>query len=303
MILVAGGQLDPNIGALLRRIVQRNAPFRDILVGPDLRPRLRIELDGELRLNDEIIRPTSCFVRHDVFLPQKTKLQEDQRAALNWYQAVRGWASSQPDVRLLNRRGRGADPNKYDNLVRAVRLGLPVPPTVVVTDPRPDPALPQIRKPVAGGELTEALDGAGPFPAYPVFVQPKLNRPEMRIYRVADTLFGFALESPDLDYRQAQRVRLSLCEVPALLSDRLVALCEELGLDFAAADFMRDDEGEWRFLEVNSQPMFAAFDQVASGRLCDAMVSWLISGTARAPGPAPTPGDTEASARLASPIA
>ena len=48
-------------------------------------------------------------------------------------------------------------------------------------------------------------------------------------------------------------------------------------LDEAAADFMRDDAtGEWCFLEVNSQPMFAAFDDVCDGRLCDAMIDHLL---------------------------
>lgn len=275
MILVAGGQLDPNIGALLRCILRRGAAFRDLLVGPELRPRLRIDLEGGLCLNGEEIRPAACFVRHDVFLAQGSQRPEHQRAALNWYQAIRGWASSQDQVRLLNRRSRGADPNKYDNLVRAARLGLRVPPTEIRTDPMPSPRGALIRKPVAGGELTEPVDGVMPGPGYPVFVQPRLHRPEMRVYRIGDELLAFAIDSPDLDYRRAQRVHLNSCSSPPDVSDRLVALCEELGLDFAAADFMRADDGEWCFLEVNSQPMFAAFDEVVDGRLCDAMVSWL----------------------------
>jgi hypothetical protein len=38
---------------------------------------------------------------------------------------------------------------------------------------------------------------------------------------------------------------------------------------------MRTADGEWTFLEVNSQPMFAAFDKAADGRLCDAILDWL----------------------------
>lgn len=276
MILVAGGQLDPNIGALLRCVLRRGAPFRDLLVGPDLRPRLRIDLDGGLQLNGEAIEPGACFVRHDVFLPQRTGRVEDQRAALNWYQAVRGWAASQPSVRLLNRRSRGADPNKYDNLIRAMRLGLAVPSTLIATDPDLDGSTPSIRKPVAGGELTEIADPLQANLPYPFFIQPQLQRPELRVYRVGDEMFGFTLESPDLDYRARQKVELSVYEPPAAISSRLYALCEDLGLDFAAADFMRDDDGDWSFLEVNAQPMFAAFDRAASGRLCDAIVSWLL---------------------------
>jgi hypothetical protein len=39
---------------------------------------------------------------------------------------------------------------------------------------------------------------------------------------------------------------------------------------------MRDPKtGEFVFLEVNSQPMFAAFDRVSGGKLCDAIIDHL----------------------------
>jgi glutathione synthase/RimK-type ligase-like ATP-grasp enzyme len=87
---------------------------------------------------------------------------------------------------------------------------------------------------------------------------------------------GFSLTSPDLDYRTHQRSRLKPARVPAALGQKFYALCEDIGLDFAAGDFMRDPAGHGhRFLEVNSQPMFAAFDQVSGGKLCDAIIDHL----------------------------
>jgi hypothetical protein len=38
---------------------------------------------------------------------------------------------------------------------------------------------------------------------------------------------------------------------------------------------MLDRDREYRFLEVNTQPMFAAFDKAADGRLCDAIIDHL----------------------------
>ena len=47
-------------------------------------------------------------------------------------------------------------------------------------------------------------------------------------------------------------------------------------MDFGAADFKTDPEtGELCFLEVNTSPMFAAFDQVAGGKLAEAILETL----------------------------
>jgi hypothetical protein len=51
---------------------------------------------------------------------------------------------------------------------------------------------------------------------------------------------------------------------------------DEVGLDFGAADFKTcPDTGSYRFLEVNSAPMFAGFDRVAKGCLSAAILEWL----------------------------
>ncbi|MDO5613993.1 MAG: hypothetical protein Q4G14_12240 [Paracoccus sp. (in: a-proteobacteria)] len=135
-----------------------------------------------------------------------------------------------------------------------------------------------IQKPVAGGEYTALIADLPQGAHYPRFVQRRLNRPELRVYRIGDAVMGFWLNSPDLDYRRAQTAELTVAEVPCDLADGLVALCDRLELDFAAADFMADDAGELLFLEVNSQPMFAAFDRVAQGLLCDAIIDHLQAG-------------------------
>ena len=70
-----------------------------------------------------------------------------------------------------------------------------------------------IEKPAAGGEhttrladLRRKLKGADPMARYPRFVQRKLMRPEMRVYRIGDAFISFHLTSPDLDYRERNRV-------------------------------------------------------------------------------------------------
>lgn len=160
MLLVAGGQLDPNIGALLRRVLQRNIPFRDLLVGPEHVPRVTVDLtSGVLTMNGEEIAPDGCFIRHDVFLHQKTGSSTDHVAALNWFYALRGWGMGRPEIRLFNRHSYLSENNKIENLRIAESLGFKVPRTIVTNDFAVAPPNPEmwIQKPVAGGAYTTSL--------------------------------------------------------------------------------------------------------------------------------------------------
>jgi hypothetical protein len=285
MILVAGGALDFNIGRLLGRMLQRRVPFIDGLVGPKLNPTITLDLAAdELRLNGRVIRPTACFMRHDVFMQMNNVSPHAGPAALNWYHAIKGWELAHGEVRGFNRSSRG-EYAKLHNLYLAKRVGLRVPDTLVTNEFDETSRAMRgvlIEKPVAGGEhtttltqLRRRLKKAGPVARYPRFIQRKLSRPEMRVYRIGEEFLAFHLASPDLDYRERNRVKLSVVKVPRRIRNKLRALTDLLGLDFAAADFMLDRDREYRFLEVNTQPMFAAFDKVADGRLCDAIIDHL----------------------------
>ena len=104
MILVAGGQLDFNIGALLRRMLRRRVKFASALLGANLIPRLTIDLARDrLMLDGKSIRPTGCFMRHDVFLAQSLHTMEADAASLNWYVAIKGWELAHDEVRELGR--------------------------------------------------------------------------------------------------------------------------------------------------------------------------------------------------------
>ena len=51
-------------------------------------------------------------------------------------------------------------------------------------------------------------------------------------------------------------------------------------MSFCAVDFKTDPAtGELAFLEANTSPMFARFDAVSEGRLCEAMVHQLMKGS------------------------
>ncbi|MEM6603833.1 MAG: hypothetical protein AAF621_07260 [Pseudomonadota bacterium] len=58
---------------------------------------------------------------------------------------------------------------------------------------------------------------------------------------------------------------------------KLKALTDHLGLDYAAADFMTNTNGELTFLEVNSFPMFARFDMESDFAISKSIVEFLLS--------------------------
>ena len=68
-----------------------------------------------------------------------------------------------------------------------------------------------------------------------------------------------------------------LPKVPPEVS-MLRKLIAHLRVDFGAADFKTDgDTGQLVFLELNTSPMFARFDEASEGRLCSAMVRELTA--------------------------
>jgi hypothetical protein len=279
MILVCGGQNDPNLRVLIQRLKARKLPLRTLLVGPDKPPRVRFDIRNDtFELEGETLCPTAYFIRHDVFLFETADFAYAHSQAHNWYYTLRGWAESRTHAKLFNRRTSLRENNKIHNLIEAAKNGLVVPRTIATNTfeeftGRSD-AL--IQKPVAGGEYTTLLSAFTGQDGGPRFVQPRLNRPEIRIYRIGARLLAFELQSPELDYRQTRDVEIRHVAVPDAVGDKLLALCDQLELDFAAADFLVDDHGSLNFLEVNSQPMFAAFDRIADGAVSDAIIDDLL---------------------------
>ena len=178
--------------------------------------------------------------------------------------------------------------NKPAALVLAREAGLRIPPTWITNEAgefRRRAMESMIAKPVIGGDycysLAEALAKTGlrdGLAAMPAIVQKRLVPPEVRIYVIGQSAFAFEVRSSSLDYRVNQDAELILLpEVPQEHS-LLRKLMSRLGLDFGAADFKTDpDTGQLVFLELNTSPMFARFDQVSGGQLCAAIIHELTA--------------------------
>ena len=111
----------------------------------------------------------------------------------------------------------------------------------------------------------------------PGFLQPRLVAPEVRIYIIGSRTFAFEMRSASLDYRMRQDVDVvPIREIPTV-EDGLRRLMTQLRMDYGAVYFKSDPQtGELVFLELNTSPMFAKFDQQSSGELCLAMVEQLM---------------------------
>jgi hypothetical protein len=279
-ILVAGGDADLNIHSLLQELDSQRVPHVRLLAGSETHPVLTWDLAADrLTIDGEAVAPCAVFLRHDVFSTASAM------RAYSWYTTVLSWAMTHADVRLLNRHHPG-HLLKPQQLLLARECGLAIPSTVITNDGSALDALldqDRIAKPVAGGEYTQPLRDAlataprrGNALAAPAIVQETLVPPELRIYRAGDRFVSFHVIASTLDYRTDAKARVELVANDRRLIAGLRKLTDALHLDFAAADFKQCPKTKrMLFLEVNSGPMFAAFDAASERAVSRAIVRAL----------------------------
>jgi hypothetical protein len=284
-ILIAGGSEDPNLQALTEAARRLRVPAINLRVRREESPAFTWDLaSNTLLIAGEPVQARGAFVRYDVFAGM-----QDPRGAVPvrsnaWFQSVIGWIYSNPAIRTFNRDMTQMATNKPAALVAARKAGLCIPKTLISNDVKvlQNSTEPRIAKPVAGGDYcyplgqalakTEIRDDKLPAPA---IVQERLNPLEIRIYVAGSKAFAFNMKSESLDYRVKQDIELSLMDQVPPEVTMLRALMSELRMDFGAADFKTNGQGQLTFMELNTSPMFARFDQVAGGRLAEAMIEEL----------------------------
>lgn len=288
-MLIVGGAADASLCRLALRAASTGVAVRTLLVHPDTTPRVRWDLDtNTLSLDGEPLVVSGVFLRNDVFYGELDARPEAGYRSEAWHDTLAAWARAHPALRLCNRGARWW--SKPETLLLARELGLLVPETVITNDLevlRTWAARGAVAKPVGGGghcHPLEALLAKTPTregaTAAPAIVQTRMTGREVRVFAVGDARFAFVLHSALLDYRLDPEVRIeALDEVPAEIAGRFDQLLAAMALDFAAADFKAGADGRLRLLEVNNQPMFAAFDEAAGGRLADALLAWLSGVT------------------------
>ena len=288
MILIAGGEADPNVEAIVQRAQARGLEIRQARTGATANPALDWDVQADvLSLDGRALSPRAIFLRGDVFHSMADPRPETGFRARAWQTALHGWALAHDSVRLLNRGYRGQT-NKPFMLSLAARCGLPIPATRITNAldvlEREGGAEDRIAKPVPGGgycqPLTEVLSTAerrGGLAAAPAIVQERLVAPEVRIFGIGDRFIPFHVRSDALDYRtRSDTIVEPAGPIDPVLLGALRRLMDALAMDFAAADFKTSPAtGELVFLEINSSPMFAAFDRAAEGAVTDAILDRL----------------------------
>ncbi|MDQ3799517.1 MAG: hypothetical protein M3384_08710 [Acidobacteriota bacterium] len=292
-LLIAGGDEDPNLKTLTAAAQRAGQTVCPLLVGLTSHPSIVWEMNSDRFLMDgRALECDAAFIRYDVF----TALKHGRRAAANfraltWHTTLNGWLAAHSGIRMFNRRNLRYTTNKPLVLHLAQSFGLKIPDTVITNDfsylAQFEKNRRLVAKPVNGGGYCRSFEEVSrqtelkneTTAAAPAIVQNRLIAPEIRIYAVGGNFFAFRIESEELDYRTAAKCRIEYIED---FSDKLTGgfakLLDALGLDFAAADFKTCAEtGELVFLEVNTSPMFAAFDSSSKGALSDSMVKFLIS--------------------------
>ncbi|KAA5547066.1 hypothetical protein FYK55_01210 [Roseiconus nitratireducens] len=283
-LLIVGGESDPNT----QRIVdQAHLRGKDYVFWDTDRPDARqIAWDFQspvIDLGGDSIRPQSVFLRYNVF-------QGDPAQNHAAFDAVESFALAWPEIRLLNRAVAGDSNNKSRNLRRAKDCGFRIPESLVLGDLSPLATVPdphqRIIKPLAGGDHTLVIGEMDRTPErlaalVPQFVQEKLAGENLRVFSIGGELFAFHLSTTAIDYRTDQNVQVFAMEVPgdvidSELTERIGQLVGTIGFDYCALDFRCQHDFETPvFLEINSFPMFVAFDDAAENRLADAMLRVL----------------------------
>jgi len=234
-----GKKEDPNIAALV--------PLFDIFI--DQESDLRWDLDSDvLFVNGEAVTFTKYFGRSNVF----GKLTDQMSAN---YFLIRNYLLAHKNIRRLNQLYERETPTKAANLALARSLGMLVPRSVIGTSIDEEDA---IVKPLTGGSYVKT----GSKAVFAAILQKKISGLNRRLFIVGKETFGFEILSSKLDYREDPDVRIGTTEFDQITVMNSKKLASEMGLTFSALDFVGDF-----FLEINSMPMFVAFDQFAGGRI------------------------------------
>ena len=241
------GQLsDPNINALM--------PYFDKFIDQNSEFHWDLQTD-KLHVNGHNIDDIEAiFMRANVFEENTHQKQAN-------YFLMRNYVSYFDTIKIFNRYCHRETPYKLYNLKLAMGIGLSVPYTEATRVGKQSGDT--ILKPITGGMHTEV----GNVAVFTTTVQQQIHGKNKRLYTIGDEQFGFEVVTDKVDYRDDTQSYVTVSDVPEDEALKVKELMKKLNLNFSAADFMVDENDKHWFLEVNTLPMFAAFDIEVNGEI------------------------------------
>ncbi|GAA3855746.1 hypothetical protein GCM10022243_21370 [Saccharothrix violaceirubra] len=247
-----------------------------------------------LELDRWLLRPLLVWRRHFELsaLPVEPGTLAAAYATDQWG-AVADWLSTRRDFTHVNG---VADLDRLTQLADAAAFGLRIPRTAVTTQPgRARPGGAQCIVKTSGKHLLEPRPGVqhGLFPrpletsrtgkapeSAPVIVQEYVpSETELRVFVVGERCLAFQVDKldPAQLWIDPEAVRVAPVDVPAALTDKLLALAAHWGLRVAAFDLLVSG-GEHVFLEVNVNCDWRWFEHRAEDdRVSTAVHDWAAA--------------------------
>jgi glutathione synthase/RimK-type ligase-like ATP-grasp enzyme len=279
-LLIVGGESDPNTQRVVDQAHLRGVDYFFWDTDNDEASQIAWDLASpQIDLGEAHLEPSAMFLRYNVF---DGDAQRNHAA----FDVTESFALFWPAIRLLNRSTAGDANNKSRNLALARACGFEIPETIVLGNLLPLANVPdpeaRIIKPLAGGDHAFLVSDVNKDPTklgamVPQFVQEKLAGENIRVFSIGGELFAFHLKTTEIDYRTDNHVTIHQIDVPGSIIDPTNQLVRQIGFDYCALDFRcRERFDQPVFLEINSFPMFVAFDDAGENRLADAIVNFLV---------------------------
>lgn len=173
-------------------------------------------------------------------------------------------------------------------LTRLGEFGLPVPKTLVTSDPeavlRFAASGPLVYKPIAGGALTRLVqeedlssERLSLIVHAPVMFQEYIKGKDIRVFVLdGEVIAAFYIEGVDIDYRAGKSTVKPFHPSEELRKLSIMA-AKAVGMTFTGIDFKEQADGHLVILECNPAPMFMGFDQYVEGRIVKRLAKRLLN--------------------------
>jgi len=120
----------------------------------------------------------------------------------------------------------------------------------------------------------------------PTYFQKFINKTsDIRVTVIGDKVFAAKILSQEydetkIDWRKAEKIKLHYekIELPTSLTDLCVKLTKKLGLNFGAIDFVKDENDDFIFLEINPNGQWAWIEKQLNYNLSYEISKLLIDG-------------------------